>query len=56
MDGSSSRYGNMGDEGPRGKPQKLEELQLRSTHYGGPIDKLLTTQRVGQGFKVPGGK
>ena len=33
------------------KPHHLEELQLRSTHYGGAVDKLLVTQRIGQGFK-----
>ena len=33
------------------KPHHLEELHLRSTHYGGAVDKLLTTQKIGQGFK-----
>ena len=33
------------------KPHHLEELQLRSTHYGGAVDKLLTTQKIGGGFK-----
>ena len=55
-DGSSSRYGNMYADSQldqRGipKPHHIEELQLRSTHYGGAVDKLLTTQKIGQGFK-----
>lgn len=33
------------------KPHQLEELQLRSTHYGGAVDKLMTTQKIGSGFK-----
>ena len=43
-DGSEGR-------GPLGKPAHLEELHLRSTHYGGAVDKLLTTQKIGSGFK-----
>ena len=51
-DGSASRYGNMYSAAetplearvpPKAKPHHLEELQLRSTHYGGAVDKLLTT-------------
>ena len=58
FDGSSSRYGNMYADSSleaRGpgiiKPHHLEELHLRSTHYGGAVDKLLTTQKIGTGFK-----
>jgi hypothetical protein len=57
-DGSASRYGNFYENGQsdvRGphiqKPHHLEELNLRQTHYGGAVDKLLTTQKIGSGFK-----
>jgi len=59
IDGSASRYGNMypsAEQSPSGlaglpKPHNLEELHLRSTHYGGAVEKLLTTQKIGAGFK-----
>ena len=50
-----NEHGNNQLEGVGGrvlpKPHHLEELQLRSTHYGGAVDKLLTTQKIGSGFK-----
>ena len=50
------RDGSQEGRGPaQGKALQLEELQLRSTHYGGAVDKLLTTQKIGGGFKgLPG--
>ena len=53
-EGSASRYGNFYENqhhqqhnegrGPAiQKPHHLEELNLRQTHYGGAVDKLLTT-------------
>lgn len=58
-DGSASRYGNFYEQGLNAngqgqqiqKPHHLEELNLRQTHYGGAVDKLLTTQKIGSGFK-----
>ena len=49
------RDGSQEARGPLAKPAHLEELHLRSTHYGGAVDKLLTTQKIGGGFKGVGG-
>ena len=45
------RDGSMENRVGPNRPHQLEEINLRSTHYGGAVDKLLTTQKIGVGFK-----